>query len=172
MGESEQNGAKKLLTGREREFVQELAKAIVREAGLARNPAEKRLEDVIDTYRERRKSVFDFSKQMMTLSSASIVAVVTVSGVFLSDTAFRWPIYVSLGLLSLSLLMNVMTFHFSIRSIQGVPGDWEWRTLPEEELRERAELLTHRWARAVTAVLYPWFFGLLIFAWGFFSEVV
>jgi hypothetical protein len=176
VAKNEQDEGQKPLTERELKDLQELARAIVREAGLARDPereaAEKRFEDMLETYRSHNQSVFEFLKHMMTLSSATIVAVITVSGALFSGAEYLWTIYYSLGLLAFSLSASLFSFSYSTRMIRGVPGSWNWRALPEEELQEKAKLVTRRRAQLANAVVYPWFFGLLFFAWGFTMEVI
>jgi hypothetical protein len=82
-----QEKGRERLTKREREMIKELAREIVREAGLARNSekeaTEKRRREFIEGGREYWKAQVDFFKQMTTISAASIAVVTTLSATLL-----------------------------------------------------------------------------------------
>jgi hypothetical protein len=98
------------LTQRDRELIKELAREVVREARLVRDPKEEtdkqRIEVVIDALRYNTEKQLDFFKHMTTLSSASIVGATAIIGAFFSNSKHLWwPIYASLAVLAITLLL-------------------------------------------------------------------
>jgi len=112
---------KEPLTEREREVLQELAREIVREAGLvpdleaeaakARAEAEeKRKEDFMDAYKRTMQAHIEFYKHMTTLSGASLVAAIAAYGAFLSDSDYLWVFYISLGCIAVAMGFSGVAF--------------------------------------------------------------
>jgi hypothetical protein len=135
-----------------------LAREIVKEAGLARNPeqeaAEKRRQEFIEGVREYYKTQVDFFKHISTLSAATIVGFVAVAGAYLprSELAERTLLGVRLYLfllLSLAVLFAGLVAaalylmrkskrlaRFSIRQFPAHDAHDEKRHADEEQWRE------------------------------------
>jgi hypothetical protein len=87
----------------QQEALQELAKAIVREAGLQSDPDKW----LIEGGREFWKAQVDFFKHMSTVSAATIVAVPAVARVIFPAPEAAWLLYISVGLLLLGALVSI-----------------------------------------------------------------
>jgi hypothetical protein len=174
VAEERRNAGKELLTERERAFLQELARQIVMEAGLAPEPKaeaakakaeaeSKRKEDLMDASKRHIQAYLDFLKHMTTLSGASIVAGIAALGAFVKEAAPHWPFYISLGLVALAMLLAGFSFGLNTRKVgEGtLMGDF-WRDQTLDEFVEDARYLlpeTRRWISLITFIWYLGFFG-------------
>jgi hypothetical protein len=85
VGDRERDIGNERLPERDREALQELARAIVREAGMIRDSEqaadEKARKELIEAGREHWKAQVDFFKHISTVSGAALVAVTAITGV-------------------------------------------------------------------------------------------
>jgi hypothetical protein len=147
------------------EFVQQLAREIVREAGLARDPqkeaAEKRVEEFMEMRKEEIQAQIEFSKHMTTLISASIVGTIVMLGAFPIEGPFireelpgffpqlpsaQLCVVVSLTLLGTALLLSGFEFGHQTQVIRNENRHRMNRRDNGEELTVEEELtrLDHR----------------------------
>jgi hypothetical protein len=86
VADHEQENSQEPLTEREQEAIQELAKAIVREAGLAREPEQETAgnfrRELIESGQGYWQAQVDFFKHMTTVSAATVVGVPAVIKAF------------------------------------------------------------------------------------------
>jgi hypothetical protein len=172
------------LTSRERENLIFLAREIVRQAGLAPDPkaeaSKRRLEELMDADKQHEQSLLDFYKHMTTLSGASIVAAVAVMGALFNDMSgieLFGRAYITLGLLTLSLVLSAFGFEARTRyvstSLTTASYDRDYSDKRVEELNEIFEKRKKHHRRLVRVTLFVWFFGLYNFLLGpyFFSSM-
>jgi hypothetical protein len=88
-----------------------LAKAIVREAGLAREPEQETAgnlrRELIESGQGYWQAQVDFFKHMTTVSAATVVGVPAVIKAFVPDPEPALPLYASVGLLLLAALGSI-----------------------------------------------------------------
>jgi hypothetical protein len=112
VGDRQRDTGNERLTERDREALQELARAIVREAGMIRDPEqeadEKNRKETIEAGREHWKAQVDFFKHLSTVSGAALIAVTAVTGVL--QLEFKQPEF---KLVSVFLVIAVAGFLWS-----------------------------------------------------------
>jgi hypothetical protein len=168
--------------------LKELARQIVKEAGLVHDPAaeaakteaeaeSKRKEDLMDAYKRHTQAYLDFLKHMTTLSGASIVAGIAALGAFVKEADTHWPFYISLGVVAIAMVTSGVIFGVTSRKVgEGtLRGDfWRDQTL-DEFVDDNRVLLRESRIRIylITAIWYLGFFGfvvsLLAYLHGLFS---
>jgi hypothetical protein len=157
--------------------LQELARQIVKEAGLvpdteaeaAKIEAEaesKRKEDLMDASKRHTQAYLDFLKHMTTLSGASIVAGIAALGAFVKEADPHWPFYIWLGVVALAMVIAGFFFGMNSRKVgEGtLMGDfWRDQTLDEfvEDTRDLLSV-TRRWIFLITVIWYLGFFGFVL----------
>jgi hypothetical protein len=157
--------------------LQELARQIVKEAGLVPDPEaeaakikaeaeSKRKEDLMDAFKRHTQAYLDFLKHMTTLSGASIVAGIAALGAFVKEADPHWPFYISLGVVALAMVMAGFSFGMTSRKVgEGtLKGDfWRDQTLDEFVEDNRVMLSgTRRWTFLITVIWYLGFFSFVL----------
>jgi hypothetical protein len=148
-----------------------LAREIVREAGLSRDPerelAEKRWEQFIEGGREHWKAQIDYYKHIATASSATIVAETVVVSAFLREYVKGEGASMLVGSLILLLaaaILSLVLMNFS--STRLVRYSWklvpDWKPEWEEGPLPQGFLASNHWSRFIPTMLY--YMGLAVFA--------
>jgi hypothetical protein len=159
------------------EVVQQLAREIVREAGLAHDPekeaAEERCKDLVDASKRNLLALIDFHKHMTTLISASIVGEIAVTGAFRTDIKSFWIIYVSLGILGVALAISGISFgRLSRRVGRRTLGAEYFRDWTLEELLENARVQRKQTDISTLFSSFFWYFGLGLFIIGLSIDLI
>lgn len=132
MADHERDNGQESRSEREQEAMQELARAILKEGGLVGDPeaaaAEKQREKFVEGGLEYYKSLVAYSKDMATLSGATLAGVTVVTKAFLPNPKPLWLLYASLTLLFFATLLSAQgiyryTLHVRKFSLADVPTD-------------------------------------------------
>jgi hypothetical protein len=123
VADNQRDHGKEPLTEREREVLQMLAKEIVREAGLDRDPekeaAEQSRREFIEGGREHWKAQVDFFKHMAVISAASVVGVGAASEILPADKGWPGPEVLALSpfLFLISAFGSLMSLYVASRRL-------------------------------------------------------
>jgi hypothetical protein len=146
------------------EAIQELARAIVREAGSTHDPAEeaaeRRQRQFIEGGREHWKAQSDFFKHMATASGAGLVAVVAVIQLFAVGRSYEILYVISALFFVFSAIMSLgFLFAASSRLVM-----FSWGDVPPKD--EASEHLTTSFLRARSTVYFLFGGGLSVLVGG------
>ena len=137
---NEDKSSSQPLSRADQEAIQALARAIVSEAGLGRNPKHDvdvtRQGDMIQAGRRSADNVIDFCKHLTTLNTASVAGVTAFAAASVRDFE---PIllYISLGFFAASLAVTggyywLLSINISPAWINGEVWEWKIKKLAEE----------------------------------------
>jgi hypothetical protein len=177
VADKRRDDGKEPLTEREREDLQELARQIVREAGLVPDPEgeaeEKRKEYLEEAVQLNGQAQREFYKHMTTLGGASILAAVAVYGAFLKDVKFAWLFYSSLWLIVVGMIFAGMLFGMSSTFVgfAAMRGRFRRdRTL--DELVKKTRFAFSLQVFHVLLVMSLWLLGFLGVSWFFTVNLI
>jgi len=151
--------------------LQEMAKAIVKEAGLVPDPeaeAEKqRIEDLMDAYKRHTQAYLDALKHLTTLSGASILAAVAIIGAFFKDSPISLLLYLSLGMMAWAMIRAGFIFARASRwvGVQTMDGTF-WRDQTVDEFLEVTRSFYRSTRLELLHISYVWATGFLSFLLG------
>jgi hypothetical protein len=150
----------------QQEALQALARAIVREAGLGRDPekeaaekSQKSRQEFIEGGREHWKSQVDFFKHMTVISGASIVGVTALREAVATDPNCVWCVSASAGSFLLAALVSVLCLFWASAAL----ADFSWGTVPAREEAKRVLTSSFMLPRAITYLLFA---AGLVLLWG------
>lgn len=140
-----------------------LARAIVREAGLSRDPeqeaAKERHQQFIEGGRAHWRSQVDFFKHMTVISGASIVGVTALREALDPDPSCAWCVSASAGSFLLAALVSLLCLFWASAALV----DFSWGTVPAREEAKRVLTSSFMLPRALTYLLFAAGLALL---WG------
>jgi hypothetical protein len=164
-----------------------LAREIVREAGLVRDleaeAVEKRREQFIEGGREYYKALVTYSKDMATLSGATLVGVTVVTRAFIPNPEPVWLIYAACVLLFFATMFSSLDMYlatFQLRRFSTLDAPTDLGELEEIQKRRRSVVgsafgratIRQRlrdWEASLANLLY--YVGLGLFLWVFLNAV-
>jgi hypothetical protein len=137
VGDKQEDGGKEPkepLTEREWEALQELARDIVKEPGLAQDPEKKakeqRRRDFIEGGREHWKAQVDFFKHMTTVSGASITVVIGISPSLLKRAGVLNTVFLFVALASL-FVASLVSVGYLLQASSNLRR-FSWGDVPED----------------------------------------
>lgn len=152
------------LSRADQEAIQAMARAVVSEAGLGRNPTqdagEKRRADMIQAGRRSADNAIDFCKHLTTLNTATIAGVTAFAGASVRDFESTY-LYISLCCFAVSLFATggyywLLSINISVPWINGEVWEWDLEKLAEESQGGSKQRLA-----ATAFLIAAWYMGVV-----------